>query len=573
MLILGIHPGHRDACAVLFDGYRMLAGVAQERMTRQPHDGGRIPFEAIAECLAAVGAGPEDLGAVTLSRGYFPSRYFRHFPLPRKVESRMRAMVGLERHASMERECVRYGRSDSAAMFYVTAFLRDLGCRADLPVHFANHHAAQALAVLFHTGWDEALLCTGGDGDNAAWGRRVLKYGRLATLGGDDAALLAPPPAASLARLTGFAAEAIGLRAYGDEDLFAALAAQAEPMLAAGLAGHFRVGDDGGIDSDFAGHAAMRRWLLRWAEGHPPPVVAASVQKATRDLLGAAIMHLLQRHDLRYLAVAGSLFADATLNRHLADGLPLAGFAVHPAPGEHSVAIGGVLHYLLERDGMAQWLAQRQPCGTLSFGRDYDGDIDAVLGGAGARLVSSEPAQASAALINAGKLVGVYAGGMEFGPHALGARGILAASRPAAAERLRQRLASSGDGRPDDLPFAPLVREADAPAVFDLPAQGREAARFRLMACPVREAWRDRLRPALHADGTARPQILAGGPAPAFDILSAYAALSGQPVLLQAGFAPPGEPPVNTPSQCLRALEDGRVDYVATAGAVWEMPA
>src|SRR3546814_8957666 len=117
--------------------------------------------------------------AVTRSRGYFPSRYFRHFPLPRRVESRVRAMVGLERHTSMEREGIRYGRSDSAEMFYVTAFLRDLGCRSDLPLRFCNHHTAQALAALFHTGWDEALVYTAGEGGaKASYGQRLLKYGR-----------------------------------------------------------------------------------------------------------------------------------------------------------------------------------------------------------------------------------------------------------------------------------------------------------------------------------------------------------------------------------------------------------
>src|SRR3546814_19418419 len=93
--------------------------------------------------------------------------------------------------------------------------------------------------------------------------------------------------------------------------------------------------------------------------------------------------------------------------------LPLAGLAVYPAAGGRGVAEGSVLQYLLERDGVAQWLTQRRPLDHFCYGRDYDGDIDPVLAGAGARLVSSEPARAAAALINAGKLVAPYAGGME----------------------------------------------------------------------------------------------------------------------------------------------------------------
>ena len=52
MLILGVHPGYHDAVAVLCDDYRLLAAVQLERLTRRKIDGGRIPVEAIDECLA-----------------------------------------------------------------------------------------------------------------------------------------------------------------------------------------------------------------------------------------------------------------------------------------------------------------------------------------------------------------------------------------------------------------------------------------------------------------------------------------------------------------------------------------
>ena len=46
-LTLGIHPGHHDACAALYDGYKLVAAVALERLTRRKIDGGRVPDEAI----------------------------------------------------------------------------------------------------------------------------------------------------------------------------------------------------------------------------------------------------------------------------------------------------------------------------------------------------------------------------------------------------------------------------------------------------------------------------------------------------------------------------------------------
>ena len=55
MLILGVHPGYHDAVAVLCDDYRILAAVQLERLTRRKIDGGRVPDEAIDECLSIAG--------------------------------------------------------------------------------------------------------------------------------------------------------------------------------------------------------------------------------------------------------------------------------------------------------------------------------------------------------------------------------------------------------------------------------------------------------------------------------------------------------------------------------------
>ena len=55
MIILGIHPGYHDAGACVFDDYRMRAAVSLERLTRRKTDGGRMPVEAIDECLRIAG--------------------------------------------------------------------------------------------------------------------------------------------------------------------------------------------------------------------------------------------------------------------------------------------------------------------------------------------------------------------------------------------------------------------------------------------------------------------------------------------------------------------------------------
>ena len=87
MLVLGVHSGYHDACAALYDGYKLVAAVAQERMTRRKVDGGRVPTEAIDECLAIAGAARKDVGAVVLGRGAFPARFYDHLPFDRAIEA------------------------------------------------------------------------------------------------------------------------------------------------------------------------------------------------------------------------------------------------------------------------------------------------------------------------------------------------------------------------------------------------------------------------------------------------------------------------------------------------------
>jgi len=52
-------------------------------------------------------------------------------------------------------------------------------------------------------------------------------------------------------------------------------------------------------------------------------------------------------------------------------------------------------------------------------------------------------------------------------------------------------------------------------------------------------------------------------------LISAYYALSGIPLVLNTSFNVHEEPIVNRPEECLQALSDGRVDFVVTQQAAY----
>jgi carbamoyltransferase len=106
--------------------------------------------------------------------------------------------------------------------------------------------------------------------------------------------------------------------------------------------------------------------------------------------------------------------------------------------------------------------------------------------------------------------------------------------------------------------------------VFDIGATNRYAAHFMTISCGVRREWRDRIPGIVHVDGSARPQIIERTDNSCyFDILAAFKARTGLPALVNTSLNVHEEPIVNRPEECLKTLEEGRVDFVVTPQAVW----
>ncbi len=568
MLILGVHSGHHDAVAVLFEDYAMRAAIQLERLTRRKIDGGRIPDEAIDACLATIGAERGDVDAVALGRAVFPWHYFTHFSGGRWVEGKVRQAVGKQKQKSMERELIRAKRSDAAGIFDTARFCAEQGFRAGIPVGFYNHHLAHALPTLFHTNWDEALLYTAdGGGDNVQYSHRVFRNSAIETLHGGEAGLLEPLRIDSLGLAYGYATQALGYRMNRHEGKLTGLAAFGKPTLYEPLAEHFSVDDEGRIDSDFESYTAMRKRIFALADGAEPADVAASVQTLLEETMLTSARRLLARHPVRNLGLAGGVFGNVRLNQRLAEETDVDEVFVYPAMSDAGLAAGGVLDFLLGRDGMEDWLASRRHLDALYLGTDWGDTADRTFA-ADARLeaVPGAAVDTAATLLTEGAAVAIFTHGGEYGPRALGARSILAAPTDSRInDILNARL-----GRTEFMPFAPVVAAEDANDIFELGSGLAYAARFMTITCAVRPEWRERIPAVVHVDGTARPQVIERDANPLYyDVLAAYKSLSGIPVLINTSFNAHEEPIINTPEECAQALADDRVDYVVSEGAVY----
>jgi carbamoyltransferase len=566
--ILSFQSGLHDASAAAFEDYRLVAAVQEERLRREKGWGDDVPWLAIDEVLRIAGWARNDVDAIALIRGAFPLHYF-NFPLSRDLYYAMRKHLGRERRNRDLSHAANRSGTPCEQLFRADRFLALNGFRADAAMRFVNHHEAHALAALFHTDWDDALIYTAdGVGDNVSYSVRALKDGRLDCLfGGDDWLMVKRAPKNSLATAYGHSTIAAGFRMWRHEGKLTGLSARGEPTLRDALAKHFRLGEDGLIASDFTSWRVMEKRILALCRGHSRENIAASMQQLTEDLIRGAVGHWLERAKSRRLGLAGGLFANVRLNRLLAETLPLDEIFVYPAMGDDGLAVGAALCYLRDRDGLAVWLKQRRRLDNVYLGRDFDAQIDACLmAERRIRRLPGDPATVATELIEAGQAGAIYVGRMEHGPRALGARSIIAnPTDPTINDRLNQRL-----DRSEFMPFAPYVLEEDAERVFEITPVNRYAARFMTITCAVRPDWRARIPAVVHVDNTARPQIVRDADNPLFAaILRRFRDRTGVPVLINTSFNVHEEPIVNRPEECRKALIDGRVDFVVTKQAVY----
>lgn len=568
-LLLGVHCGLHDGTAAIFDGYSLKAAVQLERLTRYKGDGRTHPDAAIDEVLSIVGATRRDVDVVAYSRMMFDKRYFRKLSGLRWLGEQYRTRFRGKYRLDSTRELIRYQTTEMNDVLDLPAFQRDGGFRADTQMFFYNHHLAHALAPLFYSEWDDALLVTAdGGGDNVFYSHRHFSDGKLTEIYGGEKWLLGQTPIDSLGQAYGDATQALGYKRNRHEGKLTGLAAIGKPVFASEIGAHFSVDADGRVHSNFPDYRSMKLLLRGLADKTSPENLASSIQQVLEDTMLLSIQRLLAKHPARNLGVAGGVFANVKLNRLLAESLPLDEMFIFPAMGDEGLPVGGVLAFLLQRDGMETWLGQRRPLGNVYLGRDYAGDIDPYLAGlANVRRVPEQPIEGAVKRLEAGQLGAIYVGRMEYGPRALGARTILAnPARRETHDLLNQRLSRS-----EFMPFAPVVTEERAQDVFDITGVNARACRYMTIACSVKDEWRGRIPAVVHVDGSARPQIIARGDNPLYhDIITAFERATGLPVLVNTSFNVHEEPIVNTPAECAKALTDGRVDFIVTNRGLYE---
>lgn len=298
------------------------------------------------------------------------------------------------------------------------------------------------------------------------------------------------------------------------------------------------------------GRTAVAR-LERELQGFSKEDAAAGVQKALETLVLAYVDDAIAQSRLTEPSIylAGGVFANVSLNRRIAEELPVKTVAIAPNMGDGGLSLGAAL---MHHD-------QRITFRTLYLGTDLNPTLAEVpidLSNQIAAVEVDDLAAAVAQKLAQGEIVAVARDRMEFGPRALGNRSILApATDKGVNDSLNKRLS-----RTEFMPFAPIVRDVDADRYFSL-TQPQWVYENMTITCLVKDITRVECPAIVHVDGTARPQVLTRERNPfVYDILTEYQKLTGIGVVVNTSFNIHEEPIVRDAETAIRSFLTSRLD-------------
>jgi carbamoyltransferase len=568
---LGINATYHDPAACLVSDGKVLAAVEDERFTHIKH-GKRpvpfttweLPFHAIDYCLSVAGIDLADVDHVAYS--YDPFLLLgRHahqptipIPLHRGVPEELKEWESVWDPLFLS--SILHAPSqliDGYPHHLQKRFLRAKR-EARFEWHWVNHHVAHAASAYLACPYEKcAVMTLDGRGERATTTYGVADATHLEIIGQVNM-----PHSLGLLyeEITGY----LGFLHSCDEYKVMALASYGKPRFVREMREIVEVGDRG----TFVIHPLQleQRFGPTRLKGGPLEArhydLAHSLQVVLEETVLELAGWLHRESNLADLAMAGGVALNCVMNARLRDRGPFRRVWVQPAAGDAGTALGAAL-----------WTDVRERAvGNLAYTMDHaflgpefrDDEIEEFLRWSKLpyrRL--DRVAEEAADLLAQDKVLGWFQGRMEFGPRALGARSILAS--PISPD-MQARLNEIKD-REDFRPVAPVVLEEEAANWF---VDGQQAP-FMLFIFDVRPEKADRIPAVRHVDGTARVQTINREQnAPYYDLLRAFQARTGVPVLVNTSFNTRGEPIVCTPRDAVESFLTSPLDALVIGSFVIE---
>jgi carbamoyltransferase len=309
--------------------------------------------------------------------------------------------------------------------------------------------------------------------------------------------------------------------------------------------------------------------------------LARSVQEVCEEVMLRMVRTAKRETGLDALCLAGGVALNCVANGRILREGPFKEIWIQPAAGDAGGALGAA---------QLAWHRHLQQPRAVTPGRDAmrgaylgpsfsDEEIEAALDRAGAQYTRMDRdallREVAAALADE-RIVGWFNGRMEFGPRALGSRSIIGDPR---SPRMQAQMNIKIKFREGFRPFAPSVLRERVSDYFALDGDSP----YMLLVAPVREdrqipmseeargKWgidqlnvvRSDIPAVTHIDYSARIQTVSRETNPDYyDLIAAFEAETGCPVVVNTSFNVRGEPIVCTPEDAYRCFMRTHIDYL-----------
>jgi len=306
--------------------------------------------------------------------------------------------------------------------------------------------------------------------------------------------------------------------------------------------------------------------------------IAASLQKVTEEIMIKMARHIRELTGMKNLCLAGGVALNCVGNGKILKEKIFDQIWIQPAAGDAGGALGIALSIWHQMLGNERATNGKDSMRGAFLGPKFEEDeIRKFLDGQGIPYKYYDDPQLAPAVaqdLQAGKIVGLFQGPMEFGPRALGGRSIIGDPRnPEMQSTMNLKIKYRESFRP----FAPAVLaekvqewfEIDSESPYMLMVAGvREDKRIamteeqkKLFGIDLLNIPRSQIPAITHVDYSARIQTVHAETNPKFyELLREFEKATQCAVLINTSFNVRGEPIVCTPEQAYRCFMRTEMD-------------
>jgi carbamoyltransferase len=575
--VLGISCFYHNAAACLIRDGDLVAAAEEERFSRVKHDR-NFPHLAVNYCLEEAGIQQSDLAAVV----YYDNPY-------QTFERLLHTQVAAGEQG--EEAWLRVVPSWLQYKLTIPALIRR-NLKYDGLILQEIHHRSHAASAFYPSPFERAAILTiDGVGE---WATAAISVGD-----GRHVRMIKElhfPHSVGL--LYSAFTQFIGFKVNDGEYQMMGLAPYGEPKYVNVIREHLvDVRDDGSIALNmdyfaFLSEPAMTNEKFAALFGGPArhpdePItqrerdIARSIQLVTEEIILKMARHAHELTGEKHLCLAGGVALNCVANGRLLREGPFDDIWIQPAAGDAGCALGAALdvwHTYFGNERVAPAGGRSPQAGSL-WGPEYSAEeIQGFLETFAypyRRLTSNERAETVARFIEEGKVVGHFAGRLEYGPRALGSRSIIGDARN---QEMQTTLNLKIKYRESFRPFAPAVLAERVGDYFEL---DRESPYMLLVAQVKADRCRqpgqtnspdlyERVRqarsdiPAItHVDYSARIQTIHRADHPAYyDAIHTFAERTGYGVIVNTSFNVRGEPIICSPYDAYRCFMRTEMDVL-----------